>query len=159
MQMAYKTSGKTVGHAVRTLSPDGGTLTVTTTMIESSSTNPVRVDHYRRTSPSIGFGGAWLNMDGPAQRPSLLVIRMTDLILHLSFPGTTQKTDILLNGSDAPMQGLPSGVHATLYARKYEGDGLLVEQKVELSVTTKGRHASALCHYVRNKSYVVCILM
>jgi hypothetical protein len=131
MQMTYKISGQTTGHAVRTLSPDGGTLTVTSTSVSPNDSKQVHLVSYRRISVSTGFVGAWVDTDQSAQRPPLFVITETGLILHLNIPGKNQHTDIPLNGADAQIQGLSSGVHATLSAKKIGEGELFVEQKLD----------------------------
>ena len=115
MQMIYKANGQIVSHAIRTLSPDGKVLTVTSAT-GAAGTEEVRSDSYQRTSASTGFVGAWTNNDQSSLRPPVLIITKTGPLLSVSFPGNKQHTDIPLNGKDAVIQGNATGVHAILSA-------------------------------------------
>ena len=115
MKMIYKVNGREVSHALRALSPDGEVLVVTAT--ENGSTGPkVRTVSYQRTSASTGFVGAWTDKNQSDSRPPVLLMAETGSVLRLSFPGKKQHIDIPLNGTDALIQGITPGVHATLSA-------------------------------------------
>jgi hypothetical protein len=131
MQMIYKVNGQAVSHALRTLSPDGEVLTVTATTNGSTGSKEVRTVSYQRTSASTGFEGAWTDKDQSDFRPPVLVIVETGPILRVSFPDKKQHTDIPLNGTDAPIQGITPGVHATLSAVPRGERELHTEQKLD----------------------------
>ena len=137
MQMIYKANGQIVSHATRTLSPDDKVLTVTSGL-GATETKELRRDSYQRTSASTGFVGAWTNKDQASVRPPVLIIAKTGPILSLSFPVNEQHTDVPLNGTDAPIQGIATGVHATLSALPRGNRELLTEQKLDGRIVRDG---------------------
>lgn len=129
MQMIYELNGVMVSQAQRTLSPNGEVLTVAATRLGSKGLRDVITASYQRTSLSTGFSGAWTDRDQANLRPPVLIITKTGTMLRLSVPSKKQYTDIPLNGTDAPIHGIPPGVHATLSLTPNGDHEFHIEQK------------------------------
>jgi hypothetical protein len=110
------------------LSADGNTMSVRQTVFREDGTVETKNFTYARTVRGRGFAGAWRDTDPEHIAPVTMVTKLTGSTLHISYPNEREVMDIPLDGSDAPVRGLPTGVNITLSA-KVDGPLRIVTQR------------------------------
>lgn len=101
---AFK-NGSKVSAAHWELSSDGKVLSVKSTSFHADGSIEVKDRRYARTLGSVGFAGAWRNVNPLEGVPSIRLIRVQGHTLHQSFPEKDLHMDVTLDGRDALIHG------------------------------------------------------
>ena len=136
MDMVSKRNGKVLASRRLELSKDGTTTTSHITLIHADGSKEEKTRMYVRFNASAGLEGAWKDMDRSEIDPKRMVTTLTGSTFRVVFPDAKQFTDMKIDGTDTPIQGLRSGSKVTNAAKMESPLKISTIQKIN-GVTTK----------------------
>ena len=136
MVMVSKRNGKILASRRLELSKDGTTTTSHITLIHADGFKEEKTRMYVRFNASTGLEGLWKDTDRSNEEPKSMVTTLTSSTFRVAFPDIKQFTDMKIDGTDTPIQGLASGSKVTNAAKMESPLKMSTIQKID-GVTTK----------------------